>query len=50
MEFALSDRTIWFIVEGYADAYRVLWEDYTRLKKDATVWDTGWRAGFALRF
>jgi len=42
-------RAVSLIVEGYADAYRVLWEDYTPLKKDAVVWDAGWRAGFGFR-
>lgn len=49
LQITLPGRAVSLIVEGYADAYRVLWEDYTPLKKDAVVWDAGWRAGFGFR-
>lgn len=47
VQIALSqERTPALVVEGYADLYQVMWQDYTTLHRRATVWDTGWRAGF----
>ncbi len=47
LQIALNqERTLALVIEGYADLYQVMWQDYTALHRRATVWDTGWRAGF----
>lgn len=43
--YANSKRSFGLIVEGYADLFNVLWQDYTGQQIAAPVWDYGFRAG-----